>query len=346
MKKIILRGLGVVLFALIVTSFVVTRDGSLQTPVGSGTVSLAAGEFEAFPLPDYAAKAVGEDYKSYLVDVAPGTKIHVLEVGTGYPVYMQHGMPTSGFLYRKIAEELPRDQYRIIMPTLVGLGFSSKVPASQHSIENHTTWMNTLLTKLDLTELIFVGHDWGGPLGAGALEKSPDMLRGMVVLNTVLDAPKEPRPVPAILKVVRTPVLGELALERFASVFDQLPDYQNDPASLPPEVLGLYGKPVFDSGNVKAPLAMARMAVFDPDQPGASQLQSIEDYLRSADIPVEIVWGMKDPRLGNRLKDMQKVFPKAAVVETSGGHFVQEENPKEIAEAVERILAVIQSQRR
>ncbi|MFK7751868.1 MAG: hypothetical protein AB8B51_04900 [Sedimentitalea sp.] len=65
------------------------------------------------------------------------------------------------------------------MPTLVGLGFSSKVPASQHSIENHLTWLNVLLTELALSELIFVGQDWGGPLGAGALERSPELLKGI-----------------------------------------------------------------------------------------------------------------------------------------------------------------------
>ena len=38
---------------------------------------------------------LGEDYLSYFVEVEPGIKIHVLEVGSGYPVYLQHGNPTS-----------------------------------------------------------------------------------------------------------------------------------------------------------------------------------------------------------------------------------------------------------
>ena len=133
---------------------VITRDGGMVVPRGEGTVRLDAGDFEAFPLPDYAAKYVTGDYKSYFVEVEPGIKVYVLEVGTGFPAYLQHGNPTSGFLYRKVAEELPTDRVRVIMPTLVGLGFSSKVPASEHTLDNHIRWLNSVLEQLKLTEII------------------------------------------------------------------------------------------------------------------------------------------------------------------------------------------------
>ncbi len=342
LKKILKRGALALLAAGVVWGFAITRDGTLETPTGTGVVTLDAGEFEAFPLPDYAAQFVDDDFQSYLVEVAPGIMVHVLEVGTGYPVYLQHGLPTSGFLYRRIAETLPRDEFRLIMPTLVGLGFSSKVPASQHSIENHIAWMNTLLEELELTELIFVGHDWGGPIGAGALSRSPDLMQGMVVLNTVLAALDEPREVPAILRLIRIPVVGEIILERVASIYDQLPSFQNDPQSLPPELLDLYRRPVEESGNAKAPLAIARMSVFSPDAPEAALLQTIEDYVVAVDVPVEIVWGASDPRLGSGLADMQALFPQATAVETDAGHFLQEEAPEEIAASIQRIYRQIQ----
>ena len=65
---------------------------------------------------------------SYFVELEPGIKVHVLEIGEGFPVFLQHGSPASGFLYRKVAEMLSTDRLRIIMPTLAGLGFSSKIP--------------------------------------------------------------------------------------------------------------------------------------------------------------------------------------------------------------------------
>ena len=63
--------------------------------------------------------------------------MHILEIGEGIPVFLLHGNPTSGFLYRKVAERLPLDRARVIMPTIVGLGFSSKIPASDHTLDNH-----------------------------------------------------------------------------------------------------------------------------------------------------------------------------------------------------------------
>jgi haloalkane dehalogenase len=70
-------------------------------------------------LPDYARIHATDAYKSYLVEVEPEIKVHVLEVGSGFAVFLQHGNPTSGFLYRKVAKELPNDRLQLIMPTLV-----------------------------------------------------------------------------------------------------------------------------------------------------------------------------------------------------------------------------------
>lgn len=343
MKKILLSILGIAVLAVVISGIVLTRDGELITPVGDGTIALDVGDFEAFPLPEYASKFVGDDYKSYFVKVEPGIKVHVLEVGSGYPVYMQHGLPTSGFLYRKVADELPRDKFRIIMPTIVGLGFSSKVPASQHTLDNHIRWINGALQKLAIKDVIFVGHDWGGPIGMGALARSPELMKGAVILNSVLDAAKEERDLAAPLILANTPVAGEIVIEGLVSIFDQLPGSQADPASMPDDLLQLYEKPIRDSGNAKGMLAMMRMSADGPDHPSSKQYREFEKYYQGIKFPAEIVWGMKDPILATRLVDMKKSFPDATVTETQGGHFLQEETPEEIAAAVQRVYARIQT---
>jgi len=343
LKKTILIILAFSVVASILFAGVITQDGELINPQGKGNITLDAGTFEAFPLPEYAAKHLSKGYKSYFVEVEPGIKVHVLEVGTGLPVFLQHGNPTSGFLYRKVAEELPKDRLRLIMPTLVGLGFSSKIPASAHTLDNHTRWINSVLKQLKLTELVYVGQDWGGPIGMGALAQSPGLLKGAVILNTGFNAPTEAMDLSSTHATVKTPVVGELMLEVFVSIFDQLHKVQGDPSGFTAEVAGLYGKPVMESGNAKAPLAMMRMVTDGPDHPSAAAMRIIEKYVHSLDIPAEIVWGMNDPILGKALPKMKQNFPKAPVTETEGGHFLQEEVPGDIVMALLRVIDQVQS---
>ena len=343
MKKIFLILLAVCTVVGIAVAVVITRDGEPITPLGEGTVTLDAGTFEAFPLPQYAAKHLTEGYKSYFVEVEPGIKVHVLEVGAGLPVFLQHGNPTSGFLYRKIAEEMPRDRVRLIMPTMVGLGFSSKVPASAHTVDNHMRWINSVLVQLQLTELVYSGQDWGGPVGMGALSLSPALIKGAVLLNTGFGAPTEPVNLSVPHAVVKIPVFGELMLEAIFSIFDGMHRTQGDPDQLTADVANLYGKPVLESGNAKAPLAMMRMVPDGPDHPSAPAMRMIKSYVQGLDIPAEIVWGMRDPILGRGLPAMKKFFPEAPVTETQGGHFLQEEVPVEIASALLRVIDQVQT---
>ena len=324
---------------LVVAALVLMRDGERIIPEGEGRVELDVGEFEAFPLPEYAAAVISDDYKSYFIEVEPGIKIHVLEVGQGYPVYLQHGNPTTGLLYRKVAALLPLDRVRVIMPTMVGLGYSTKIPASEHTLDNHMRWMNRVLTTLDLTEAVYAGQDWGGPVGMGALSLAPGVLKGAVVMNTGFRAPREPMDLSRAHALVKTPLVGELVVEALSSVFfTRLPQVQGDPATMSPRVMDLYRRPLEDSGNAKATLALMRMVADGPDHASSPALRHIERYVEGLDIPVELVWGINDPILGRGLPFMQKMFPIAPVTETEAGHFLQEEVPEIIAAALMRIV--------
>ena len=327
-----------ILLILILFSLFITRDGDFVTQKGEGQIELDSGTYEAFPLPDYAAKLVDSSYKSYFIEVEPGLKVHVLEVGKGFPVFLMHGNPTSGFLYRKVAENLPLDKVRVIMPTSLGLGFSSKIPASQHTLDNHIRWISTVLKKLELTELVYSGQDWGGPIGMGALSLSPNLLKGAVLMNTGFNAPTMNADLSPAHATVKTPVIGEFIVEVLFSIFDRLGGVQGDPETWTSEVIELYGRPVYESGNSKAPLAMMRMVTDGPNHPSAPAMRHIERYVETLEIPAEIVWGMNDPILGKALPVMKENFPTAQVTETEAGHFLQEEVPVEIAQALLSVL--------
>lgn len=342
MWRVLIVAFGVLIAIGIVGSVWITRGGHVVTPEGEGEIRIGTKTFEAFPLPDYAAGFVTEEYRSYLIEVEPGIKVHMLEAGRGYPVFLQHGNPSSGFLYRKVVNELPLDRVRVIMPTMVGLGFSSKVPVKDHTIENHNRWLNAALTELDLQGLIYVGQDWGGIVGVGALSLSPELIEGIVIMNTAIFAPTEKMKLSRLHDLVRTPIVGELLIENIASAFGGMDTVQGDPSSIPDPVKDLYRRPVEESGNVKAPLALMRMVPHAPDHPSTAPMRDLITFVRGLDVPTEIVWGMNDPIAGNALPAMQAHFPDAPATETMAGHFLQEEVPDVIAAAVLRVLDQVQ----
>ena len=338
MVETILIGAGALGAAAVAGAFAITRDGSIVTPSGAGKVTTASGPFEGFPLPDYAQKFVTDSYKSYFIEVEPGIKVHMLEVGEGYPIFMQHGNPTSGFLYRKVVEHLPLDRVRVIMPTLVGLGFSSKVPVSMHTAANHNRWINAALQQLGLEQVIYVGQDWGGPIGIGALALSPGMVKGIVIMNTAIRVTEVKTSLSKIHNLMKTPIVGEFLGNVRNAIFRGLHRPQHDPASMSQPVKDLYARPVRESGNHKAPLAMMRMVPDGPDHPSTPVMRELVPFVRGLDVPVEIVWGINDPILGGAVPAMLENFPNARVTETPAGHFLQEEVPEVIAEAVLRVF--------
>ena len=102
-------------------------------------------------------------------------------------VLLMHGEPTWSYLYRKIIPILAFNGKRVIAPDLIGFGKSDK-PASRedYSYANHIMWVETLIKKLDLKNIIFFAQDWGGLIGLRLLAKYPDLYEGLVVSNSGL----------------------------------------------------------------------------------------------------------------------------------------------------------------
>ena len=88
---------------------------------------------------------------------------------------------------------------------------------------------------------------------------------------------------------------------------------------------------------------MMRMVTDGPNHPSTPALRKIEEYVKTLQIPAEIVWGMKDPILGKALPRMEQDFPNAPVTKTSAGHFLQEEVPVEIADALVRVVVRVKN---
>ena len=275
-------------------------------------------------------------FESHYAELPIG-KMHYVDEGNGDPIVMVHGNPGWSFEFRNVIKELSKT-LRCIAPDHIGFGLSDKPYEWDYLPKSHAKNFEIFMDSLNLKNITLVVNDWGGPIGMGALSLSPGLLKGAVLLNTGFNAPTMNIDLSPAHATVKTPIIGELILEVFFSIFERLGGVQGDPESWTPEVAELYGKPLFDNGNAKAPLAMMRMVTDGPNHPSTPAMIQIEEYVKTLDIPSEIVWGMKDPILGKALTRMQQNFPDAPVIQTDAGHFLQEEVPIEIANALIRVI--------
>jgi haloalkane dehalogenase len=290
-------------------------------------------------IPDWIARLLPAGLRRYRVDVG-GYAMHVMEAGEGRPVVMVHGNPTWGFLYRKVVAELQGERLRVILPDLVGLGFSDKPgSAGEHQLEAHGRWLGTLLDNLRLESPVVVLHDWGGPIGLRALADRPGLASALVLLNTVVGPPRSGFRPSRFHRLARIPVVSDALFRRLGFPLRSLHQVQGDPRSISGEVARAYRFPLRGFTNNVAPLALARMVPHQPTHPSMEPLARCQAFFESFAGPVAVVWGERDPILGRVLSWIEKLKPEARVTRTQAGHFLQEEVPEAIAEAVRAVAS-------
>ena len=279
------------------------------------------------------------------IDVGDGLGMVVSEWGAGRPVLLVHGNPTWGFLYRKVVAALRADgspPLRLLVPDLIGLGSSDKPrdPAA-HGLARHAGWLGALIDRIDPGPMVVVVQDWGGPIGLGALVDRPDLLAGLVVLNTVLSPPRADFKASAFHRFARLPLLSDLAFRGLGFPQRGMGWAQGDKASVRGDVGRAYRHPLRRFRDRVAPLAMARMVPDSFEHPSIEPLRRVQALVESFHGPAAIVWGDRDPVLGRVRSWIAQLLPQAEVTRTEAGHFLQEEVPDEIAGAVRRVAAAL-----
>ncbi len=278
-----------------------------------------------------AAELSGFD--RYAVDVG-GVRMHVMEHGQGQPVVCLHGNPTWGYLWRKVAARMDPTRYRLIMPDLIGLGYSDK-PRTGHSLDQHIAWMRALLDQLGLERYVLAGQDWGGPVGFGAAALRPEQVTGLVVLNTAISPPRPGFRPSAFHRFAKLPILSDAVFRLGAFPQAFLAVAQGDKSSIDFATWRAYVAPLLDPRTNVAPLALARMVPDSDSHPSVPALQRVHAFVSGFQGPASIVWGTRDPILGRMVGWVEKNLPHAKVWRTQAGHFLQEEVPDEIAQGIE-----------
>lgn len=273
-------------------------------------------------------------------------RMHVLEWGPidGPALLLLHGNPTWGFLWRKVVAAIRARRggtdLRLIVPDLIGLGLSSKPALSAHSLDQHAAWLGEVIDQIAPGPLVLVAQDWGGPIGLLAMATRTSRLRGIVLGNTGISPPSPNGRRTLFHRLSQAPVLSDVLFRTLGFPLGLLHTSQGDRSSIRGDVARAYRWPLAARADRAAPLALARMVPDNPtSHPSIAGLRITHELFATAEVPISIVWGEKDPILGRGISHLSRTRPDAKVTRTPAGHFLQEEVPEILAEAILDVAA-------
>ena len=94
-----------------------------------------------------------------------------------------HGGAHGGWCYQRVARILRSSGHDVYTPTLTGLGERSHLLSADVDLDLHITDVVGVLHYEDLSDVILVGHSYGGMVITGIADRAPDRIGRLVYLD-------------------------------------------------------------------------------------------------------------------------------------------------------------------
>ena len=113
-------------------------------------------------------------------------EIKYIDKGKGKVIVLLHGVPTSGWLYRHMIDDLSKT-HRVIVPDMLGFGSSDSPKGYDiYSETAHANRLLALMDHLDIKTWSHVMHDAGGLWTWEVLKQDKDRIEQLVILNSII----------------------------------------------------------------------------------------------------------------------------------------------------------------
>ena len=270
-----------------------------------------------------------------------GKTMAYVEMGDGDPIVFQHGNPTSSYLWRNIMPHLA-DQGRCIALDLIGMGDSDKLEDSgpdRYTLLEHREYFDAALKQLGVgNNVTFVIHDWGSALGFDWARRHPDSVRGIAYMEAIVQPVASwdnwPEAARRVFQGFRSPAGEGMVLENNVFVERVLPG--SVLRKLTDEEMEVYRRPFLNPGEDRRPtLTWPRQIPIAGEPAEVVQLvQDYADWLSESDVPKLFINAEPGAILIGAQREFCRSWPVQKEVTVPGNHFLQEDSPDEIGQAI------------
>jgi haloalkane dehalogenase len=280
--------------------------------------------------------AAGDPYERRRIAVLD-TEMAYVDVGRGRPVVFLHGNPTSSFLWRGI---IPRVEpvARCLAPDLVGMGQSGKAPAGSYRFVDHARYLDAWFDAMGLrSDVTLVVHDWGSALGFHWAHRHPDRVAGIVYMEAIVrpvtwaEWPENAR---KIFQGMRSPAGEDLVLQKNVFVERILPASVIRPLTV--AEMEVYRAPYREPGESRRPVLQWPREIPVEGEPRdvVAIVEAYGGWLARWNGRKLFVNADPGSILVGAQRDFCRTWPNQDEVTVKGVHFIQEDSPREIGDAV------------
>lgn len=280
--------------------------------------------------------------KALKISVAAAETLAVTISGaeSGSPLVLIPGLFGSNFGFRKVVPPLNGAGYRTIVIEPLGMGASSRPEHADYSLLAQADRIARVLDSLHVDSALVVAHALGAAMALRLAYLRPDLVRGLVALD---GGASEAAATPAFRRSLRLipwiKLFGGMKLVR-KKTRENLVASSADTTWVTDDVVAEYtaGTAKDLDGTLKAYVAMA----------DAKERDGLTPHLAEVRCPVRLVVGGAPH--GGHVKDadvalLQQSLRAFAIDSIFGaGHYLHEERPDVVMDAVVRLQATVSGQ--
>ncbi|GAC1327004.1 MAG: haloalkane dehalogenase [Mycobacteriales bacterium] len=276
------------------------------------------------------------------VDVLDSSMSYIDTGGEAAPVVFLHGNPTSSYLWRNVLPAVSPAN-RCLAPDLIGMGESGPSPAGSYTFADHSRYLDAWFDSVvGGARVVLVLHDWGGGLGFDWAARHADQVRGLAYLETIVmpmsweQWPEAPR---KIFQAMRSEAGEEIVLAKNTFVERILP--ASVLRGLTEAEMAVYRRPYAEPGESRRPtLTWPRQLPMDGEPADVvARVTAYGEWLATSDIPKLFINAEPGSILVGPMRERARSWPNQREVTVAGSHFVPEDSPVEIGEAVAAFVA-------
>ncbi len=282
---------------------------------------------------DISSKPLTELRKTIVLD---SHMTHV-ELGEGDPIVFLHGNPTSSYLWRNVMPHV-ESLGRCLAPDLIGMGGSGPAQDGRYRFVDHRRYLDAWLEAVGATsEVTLVVHDWGSGLGFDWACRHPSAVKAITYMEAIVmplrwdDWPEAAR---SIFQAMRSEAGEEIVLQKNVFVERILPSAVI--RDLSEEEMAVYRAPFSEVGESRRPtLTWPRELPIDGSP--ADMVEIVRGYagwLSKSEVPKLFINAEPGSILTGRQRDFARTWPNQQEITVPGRHFLQEDSPHEIGEAL------------